>query len=327
MGTRRLRDLGHRGDIELALFDVREDRRAAAGVRFGINVFPALDAALAWGPDALIISTPPGTKGSYIDLAFERRLHHFSEADIWAYGAGPRAAQEKNLVSAPSASFAFLPVVKQLGPLLEENLGRLLSYQFFMSTYMPGWHPTEGKEYYARHRNTAPAREMIPFELSYLDAFFSPASEVAGRFEKFGELPDDTEDTWSLSMRLQNGGIGQITVTMACPHDFRRGCCFGSKGMATWDILTGGITVQTEKEERPRQFTFGAIGTVLEATYFEEINTFVDAVFGRGEWPNSYALCQQSAATLAAAESSAVSGRWVMVDPAAEPDLAPPRPA
>lgn len=327
MGVRRLRDLQRRSDIELALYDEREDRRAAAQARFGVKVFPAFDSALAWGPDALIVSTPPGTKGGYIDLALERGLHHFTEVDIWTYGAVPRVAQKKTLVSAPSASFAFLPLVKQLGPLLEQSLGNLLSYQFFMSTYMPGWHPTEGKEYYARHRNTAPAREMIPFELNYLNDLFGPAAEVAGRFEKFGGLPDDTEDTWSLSMRLQNGGIGQLTITMACPHDFRRGCCFGTKGMASWDIVTGGVTLQTAGDETPRHFEFGTIGKVIEPTYFEEINTFVDAALGRGTWPNSYARSQRSAATLAAAEKSSVTGRWVAVDPSAEPELAPPRAA
>jgi len=207
MGTRRLRDLHKRPDITLALYDERADRRAAAQSRFGVKVFARLDEALAWGPQALIVSTPPGTKGDYITLAFERGLHHFSEADIWTYGAASRAAQNKSLVSAPSASMAFLPLVKQLGPLLRENLGRLLGYQFSMAFYMPSWHPAEGLEYYARHRNTAPSREMIPFELNWLNALFSPATEVAGRFEKFGALPGDTEDTWSMSMRLLNGGI------------------------------------------------------------------------------------------------------------------------
>lgn len=325
MGMRRLRDLHKRPDITLALYDERADRRAAAQSRFGVKVFARLDEALAWGPQALIVSTPPGTKGDCITLAFERGLHHFSEADIWTYGAASRAAQNMSLVSAPSASMAFLPLVKQLGPLLRENLGRLLGYQFFMATYMPSWHPAEGPEYYARHRNTAPAREMIPFELNHLNAFFGPALEVAGRFEKFGALPGDTEDTWSMSMRLHNGGIGQLTITMACPIDYRRGSCFGTHGLATWDIYSGGVTLQTKDDKEPRRFDFGSVGQVIEASYFEEINTFVDAALGSKTWPNSYALSQASSAMLAAAEKSSVTGRWLPVDPAAEPDTAPPQ--
>ena len=326
MGTRRMRDLHQRKDLELALYDERSDRRAAAQARFGVKLFSSLDDALAWGPQALIVSTPPGTKGGYIKLALERGLHHFIEADIWTYGAAEteRISRQKKLVSAPSASFAFLPLVKALGPLVRDHLGPLLSYQFFMATYMPTWHPTEGKEYYARHRNTAPSREMIPFELNWLNSLFGAPTEVAGRFEKYGALPGDTEDTWSLSMRLKNGGVGQLTITMACPIDFRRGHAFGTAGMLTWDIYSGDLTVQTRGDKTPRQENHGAIGSVLEASYFDEINTFVDSALGTKTWPHSYALSQESSATVAAAEKSFITGQWVAVEPNAEPEPAPP---
>ena len=321
MGTRRMRDLHQRPDLTLALYDEREDRRQRAQERFGLTVFSRLDDALAWGPEAFVISTPPGTKGVYVKLALERGLHHFIEADIWSYGAAEieRISRQKKLVSAPSASLRFLPVVRALETAVRDQLGMLLSYQLFMATYMPGWHTGEGKEYYARHRNTAPSREMIPFELNWLGPIFGPATEVAGRFEKYGALPADTEDTWSLSMRLRDGGVGQLAITMSCPVDFRRGCCFGTNGMITWDIYGGELTVQTAADKAPRSQNFGAIGDVIEAMYREEISTFIDAIQGKKVWPQSYALSQQSSGTLAAAEQSFVTGQWVKVDPEAEP--------
>ncbi len=327
MGTRRMRDLHQRKGLTLAMYDERDDRRQRAVDRFGITVFSQLDDALAWEPEALVISTPPGTKDAYIKLAFERGLHHFIEADIWTYdGAGiARVARQKDLVSAPSASLLYLPVVKALGTFVHDHLGSLLSYQAFLSTYMPGWHPSEGAEYYARHRNTSPSREMIPFELTWLNTIFGPATEVAGRFEKYGGLPGDSEDTWSLSMRLRDGGIGQLITTMSCPVDYRRGCCFGTNGMITWDIGSGDITVQTASDKAPRLQNFGAIGSVIEAMYLEEISAFIDAVQGRTAWPQNHALSQQSSATLAAAEQSFVTGQWIKVDPNAEPAPAPPR--
>src|ERR1044071_5551678 len=106
MGTRRLRDLQPRKDVAIALYDEREDRRQRAKDRFGITVFSRLEDALAWDPAALVISTPPGTKRRYVDLALERGLHHFIEADIWSYGADriERVSREKKLVSAPPGS-------------------------------------------------------------------------------------------------------------------------------------------------------------------------------------------------------------------------------
>ncbi|MBA3241382.1 MAG: hypothetical protein H0T60_09190 [Acidobacteria bacterium] len=92
--------------------------------------------------------------------------------------------------------------------------------------------------------------------------------------------------------------------------------------MATWDIESGVITLQTAQEPTPRQFDFGAIGSVIEPMYAEEITAFIDAVLGRKTWPQGYS--QHSSATLAAAEKSSVTGQWIKVDPSIEPDPAPP---
>jgi len=327
MGTRRMRDLHQRKDLEVGLYDERADRRAAAQAKFGVKTFASLDEALAWGPKALVVSTPPGTKGAYVKLALERGLHHFIEADIWSYNGAEveRISREKKLVSAPSASLRFLPVVRGLEKLVLENLCTFLSYQLSMATFMPGWHKGEGAEYYARHRNTAPSREMIAFELNWLAPIFSPAVEVAGRFEKYGQLPGDTEDTWSLQMRLRNGGVGQVVITMCCPVDHRMGTAYGTNGVISWDIYGGTVTVQTAADLTPRRHEFGDVPKVLEAMYLEEITTFIAAAKGEKTWPQNYALSQHSSATLAAAEKSFVTGQWCKVEPNTDPDPVLPR--
>ena len=63
---------------------------------------------------------------------------------------------------------------------------------------------------------------------------------------------------------------------------------------------------------------------MLEASYFDEINTFVDSALGTKVWPSSYALSQESSAAVAAAEKSFITGTWVPVDPLTEPERAPP---
>ncbi|MDB6170254.1 MAG: gfo/Idh/MocA family oxidoreductase [Verrucomicrobia bacterium] len=321
MGTRRLRDLHARGGLTIALLDGRADRRQRAKDRFGLEVFAGLPEALAWKPDAFVISTPPGTKDAYVKAALDAGVHHFIEADIWVRGAAEieRVAAKKKLIAAPSGSFEFLPLVRAIGQRVRDDLGTLLSYQCYMATYMPGWHSTEGAEYYARHRNTTAAREMIPFELHWLNARFGAPTEVAGRYEKGGDLPFAFEDTWSLSMRLDRGGVGQLCVSMACPVDYRRGACFGTKGMITWDIYGGTLAVQRAGEKSETTESFGAMPDVIEPAYAVEINTFIDACLGRAKWPQSYSASQHSSATLAAGEKSFLTKRWERVDPAADP--------
>ena len=166
-------------------------------------------------------------------------------------------------MSTASCSLNFLPVVKGLRNVVHDHLGSVLGYHHALGFYMPDWHPEEGDEYYGRHRDTAPAREMVCFDLHFLNSIFSPAVEVAGRFEKYGELPGQ-EDTWSLLFRLKNGGTGHLTSTMACPSDYRRGCCFGSQGLATWDLYSGEVMLRTRGDEFARQFQFGPLPSVLD---------------------------------------------------------------
>lgn len=326
MGTRRLRDLQSRPGVALAVLDGRADRRGRARDRFGVETFADLEAAMNWGPTALIISTPPGTKGPYARLAVARGLHHFLEADFWCDRMAEiaAAARAQGIVSAPSTGLQGLPIVKGLAEAVRTRLGRLLGYQFCLSTYAPSWHPGEGVEYYARQRSTAPAREMVPFELNWLNPVFGPALEATGHCEKFGDLPDGAEDTWSLALRLRDGGLGQVTVTMACPLDYRRGCCFGTNAMIAWDVYSGDVVVHRTGEAAPRTANFGGVGGAVEAMYHAEIQGFVDALEGRSEWPHGHASNLFAAATLAAAEHGAATGTWVRVDPAMEIDPVPP---
>lgn len=323
MGSRRLRDLAHRPGIDLRAFDAREDRRHAAQARFGIRIFDTLAGAMDWGPEALVISTPPGTKGSLVELALERRIHHFVEADIWSYGVAGRVARTPDLVCAASLTFAFLPVVKALVEMVPPTIGPLLGYQFLLAGNMAGWHPTEGPEYYGRHRDTAPAREMVPFELAWLTRIFGPAKKVAGGFYRFNRSGSAFEDTWSLLMELERGGTGQLTVTMGCPHDYRRGCAFGADGSATWDVNRGEIVLQGAVGSTHQ---FGELGQVLEAAYAEEISAFGDAIQGGAPWRDTFADYQRVLATLAAAEAGARPDRWTAIQPDQEPERALPRP-
>jgi len=347
MGSRRLRDLSVRPDVTLRLYDQREDRRAAAQRRFQVAAFRTLDEALAWEPDALVISTPPGTKGPLVQWALDHRIHHFVEADLWSYGAAIQAERHPELVSAPSLTFAFLPVVQALQARIPAEIGQLLTYQFLLAGDMAAWHPTEGMEYYGRHRDTAPAREMVPFELAWLAAIFGSPRAVCGDFGRFCGRTDSIEDTWSLLLALEAGGTGQVTVTMACPDNHRCGTACGTTGSVRWDINRGEIVLQGNRRSAPEVLQCGEIGRVIEPAYAAEIGRFVEAIQGKAIWPHRYADYQHAIATLAAAEQthspqkthanpssrssrwSATSGRagpgWLSIEPNMEPSRILPR--
>lgn len=328
MGSRRLRDLVHRKDVELAILDSRADRRESAERRFSIRSFASLENALAWKPIAFVISSPPKAHSEYVNLAMELGLHHFSEANIWTPDVDRIISQSaaKSLVSAPSVSLHFLDVVRQLRQAVAGELGNLHSYQMTLSTYMPLWHPGEGPEYYARDRSTSAGREMVPFELLWLNEVFGPPAAVSGRVAQRGQLPGMTEDVWSLQMELQSGATGQLIVTMGARRDCREGVCVGTNGVLRFDIVTGQISRQVSETGPSSVNTFGGTGNrdALERAYFGEINCFVDSILGRDRWPVDYRFTAIATAALAACEASAQSKRAERVDVLNQPATMPP---
>ncbi len=323
MGMRRLRDLSGRRDVELALFDSREDRRQRVKDQFGIPVFDQLEAAMdEFSPQAMTISTPPDQHDQYVQLALDRGLHHFCEADIWPslLNKVEQASKKGSVVCAPSNSLHFLPIVEELKSLVRGQLGHLHGYQMALSTCVSNWHPGEGMEYYARHRDTSAGREMVPFELLWLNEVFGTPRQVSGLITCGGKSPGLREDTWSLQMRLENGAAGQLQVLMSPPTILRCGSCFGDAGQARFDLLSGKLWRQLRNPDIDDCRDFGALKDVLEQAYRCETDAFVDASLGRAEWPHSYHASAMATATLAAAERSATTGTVQSVQEEVQPE-------
>jgi predicted dehydrogenase len=325
MGTRRMRDLTARGDVEIALVDARADRREAAGGRFGIPTFASLEEGLAWKPDGLSISTPPDRHAPFIEAALAEGLHFFCEADIWTYDYTEieRVCAAKNIVAAPSCTLNFLPITREVKRIVQEELGALHAYGMCLSVDAPAWHPGEGPEYYARHRSTAPSREMVPFELIGLEYMFGAPVAVSGTVQRRGSLEMDSEDTCCLQMTLDNGATGNLAVFMASPGGVRQGWAIGDGGFVEFNLMTGDVTRKLPKSHLNDIRNFGSLTQVLEATYAAEIDAFIAPIRGEGEWPFSYYRGAVVTGTLAAAERSALTGRVEKVDPKQGPAIVP----
>lgn len=315
MGTRRMRDLSflaHGEDrIELRLLDARADRRAAAEERFGVAGFATLAEALAFDPDVFVVSTPPHLHTQFVRTALELGRHVFSEADIWPFDPATVErvqADHPGLIAAPSATLRFQPVIGEVTRIVAEELGTLHAFGYVLSVDAPAWHPGEGAEYYARHRATAPAREMTAFELIALQEIFGPAAAVSGLVHERGSLGADTEDTFSLQYRTDSGAAGQLTVLMASPQVARRGWAAGDQGMVYFDLLSGVVQRQfPARNQQDSRMICDWSGT-LESVYRDEISTFIAAVDGSASWPYSYRESALVCGTLAAAELSMLTG-------------------
>ncbi|MBZ0099992.1 MAG: Gfo/Idh/MocA family oxidoreductase [Taibaiella sp.] len=321
MGSRRLRDLSLREDVEIVLYDQREDRRERASNRFGIKTFDNMASALEWGPEALIISTPPDMHHQYIEIALEKGYSHFCEADMWTadYDKILRVSREKRMISAPSFTSYFLPITTELKRIVDKELGRLYCYQFYLCFYLPTWHPGEGDEFYANHRSTSGGREVVPFEMSLLNYLFGIPVDACGTVARRGLFDMDSEDTWCLQVKLDNGGTGQMIVIMTSPYVKRGGWFAGVNGFVEFDIISGKVHRKFPVSDIDEVLETGSVKEIIETAYFNEINTFVNTLQGKAEWPFNYKDNAISTSTLAAAEKSAISGRVEKNNPDFQP--------
>jgi predicted dehydrogenase len=304
MGTRRMRDLHGRSDftssigstdsgepVEVRLFDARADRRDSARERFSVDSFAALDSAVAWDPHLIVVSTPPDQHAEYLKLAVELGKSVFCEADIWPVDSGVAAAASSGaILIAPSATLLFQPVIQEVARIAAEELGALHAFGYVLSVDAPSWHPGEGAEYYARHRATAPAREMTAFELIALQAIVGHATSVSAVVHRRGSLAIDGEDSYTLQYVTAAGAAGHLSVLMASPQVARRGWLAGENGFVAFDLLSGVVErkLPALAIEDERQICDWA--KTLESVYFDEISTFVRATQGSmlgSAWPYS----------------------------------------
>ncbi len=314
MGSRRMRDLVNRNDIEIALLEPQKTRQQVAMEKFNVRCFSTLEGALQWQPHSIIISSPPQTHSQYVRLALDQGLNFFCEAELFPYDfvEVEKVTKSKQIVAAPSCTLLFLPIVSELAKIVQQDLGNIHAFSYCLSADLASWHPEEGKEYYARNRSTNGTREMVGFELVALTQVFGSPVNASGLIRQGGELGHGFEDTWCIQMRLENGGIGHMQILGGSPQSVRRGEVIGANGSIEFDLITGKIRRRLPKIKVDDELSFKID---FESVYKEEISTFIDAINHSAKWPHDYRKACLLSGTLAAAEKSAVTGRVVIVDP------------
>lgn len=318
MGTRRMRDLSVRDDIEIALLETQETFAKKAIERFGVKWFQDEQSAISWEPEAIVISSPPQTHAHYVQLAIQHGLHFFSEAELFPYDYREieAIAQEKKIIAAPSCTEKFGPCFIKLKEIVEEQLGTLHGYSYIVSLNIRANRPPgTGKEYYAFNRNTNGTREIVPWSLVVLSDIFGMPQKASGLIRSGGEFGDGIEDSWSVQLHLDNGGIGQLFYGGASPENICKIIAIGTNGLIECDPVAGHITRKLTKLGINDTLHCGPTSQIWEKVYAEEIGTFVDAIRGKVAFPHDYRKACTIAGTLAAAEKSAVTGRAEAVDP------------
>lgn len=301
MGKRRVRNLQALGMKNLAGFDTRVDRRQESQEKYGIPVFDSLETAMKeFEPQAFMISTPPDLHMHYAYYAFERGISCFIEASV-VDADKIKQLNEKirntKIIMAPSCTMRYFPGPKKVKELIRAGkIGKVLNVNYQTGQYLPDWHPWEDiRDFYVSKRETGAAREIVPFELTWLNDIFGSPTPLACVKAKLTDMNADIDDIYHCLLRYEHNVVANITVEVVSrPKACRDMRVLGSEGEIVLSADTNSVRYINTSMENWKEFKFDA-GTIEsqyinpEEPYIAEVRDFVSAVEAKDQslFPNS----------------------------------------
>ncbi|BAV33522.1 3-chlorobenzoate-3,4-dioxygenase dehydrogenase [Sulfuricaulis limicola] len=290
MGKRRVRNLRALGRTEIAGFDQRADRRNEVIAKYGIPVYDSFEEAVAGHkPDALIISTGPKHHMDYAWDACDRGLPCFIEASVVEadriLGLHNRI-QNTGIIMAPSCTMRYSDGPRHIKKLIAAGvIGRPLNLNYLTGQYLPDWHPWENiGDFYVSDRETGGCREIVPFELTWINDVFGDPEPLACVKSKLTDMNADIDDVYHCLLRYPGGLLANLTVeVISRPKATRELRVLGSMGELVFSADENCVRYIRVGDDQWTRFDLSG-GTVEtgyinpEEPYIAEMADFVSAL-------------------------------------------------
>ncbi len=319
MGKRRIRCLQALGEKQIVGIDPRADRRHEVMQAYGVETVADLaDLPTNTAKQAWIISVPPDVHHFYMSAAVKQQRPFFVEASVVDTGMVELIAATKALVAAPSATLLFHPAIQQIRALVQSGrLGKISNVLMHSGQYLPDWHTYEQvQEYYVSQRDTGGAREIVPFELTWLTRVFGWPTGVSAQVRKTINIvgAEAIDDTYNVLLDFSDYSM-VLTVDVVSRVATRRLLINGEQGQLVWDWNQGVIQFFDAKtqawEEMPYERGQSAAGynaNISEQMYIDEVSAFCQAITANQPFPNTLAEDHRILRILYAAEESSRCG-------------------
>jgi len=291
MGKRRIRNLKTLGHNKIAGFDIRDDRLKEAQKKYDIEIYNDINLALEkFKPDVFIISTSPDKHMEYAYLGFENGIHCFIEASVIdsekilnLYNL----SKNSSILIAPSCTMKYFPMPKKVKELIQNGLiGNVLYFNYHTGQYLPDWHPWENvKEFYVSNPHTGGCREIVPFELTWInDIFGFDVNVISGFRSKLSNMNIDIDDLYQFVLKYKNGTVANITVeVLSRPKASRELLIIGESGKIEYNFDNNLLKYVNVNMREWKYINFNK-GTVEEGyinpeePYINEIKDFVKSI-------------------------------------------------
>ena len=300
MGKRRIRSLISLGEKNIIGIDIREDRRKNSEAEYGIRTYEKLEDVQNMSEiNAFIISVPPEMHMKYAHYAIDNNIHSFIEASVVKDSMLElikKSETKPNIKVCPSCTLKFHPSIKLIKKIVDENgIGKLSNFSYHSGQYLPDWHPWEKiEDYYVSKRTTGACREIVPFELTWLNWVFGEPNNVFGYKARTIDLGVDIDDVYAITLQYNSGALGTLVVDVVSRVSTRKLTINGDNGQIFWDWNKKSVEVYDAIEKRlviygepEGMAATGYNKNIIEEMYIDEIKSFISTIDGENTFPNS----------------------------------------
>ncbi len=243
IGKRHIANLRRAGVRRIWAYDPQRERVDEAEARWGVRGFASLEDALAAGPKAALICSPPVYHIPQALAAARAGAHLFIEKPLSASLEGVddliAEVEARGLRTLVGCNFRFHPGLQRLKALVDQGaLGRVIFARAEFGQYLPDWHPWEDyRQGYSARRDLGGGVVLDRIhEIDYLVWLFGPVEEVTGLVGQWGDLDIETEDLAEAWLRFRSGVVAAVHVDYLNRTYTCRAEVLGARGTAWWSF-------------------------------------------------------------------------------------------
>ena len=295
MGKRRARNLLALGYTNITGYDNNTKRLQEFKKKYKLKTINAFKNVNANNYEAIIISTNPLFHFKYIRHCIKYKLNCFIEASIVNENLIKneiKKISDKTLVYAPSCTMRYYQMPKVIHRLIKKRvIGKPLYLNYHTGQYLPDWHPWENiKDFYVSNKKTGGCREIVPFELNWLNNIFGYPKKVSRSFKKkISNINADIDDIYNFSLIYRNNLFAQITIeVLSRPTHTRNLVIIGSKGKISFNAednlvefksLNKSEKIYLKKQKTEKNYINP------EHPYINEMSDFIKAIKTKNKKP------------------------------------------
>lgn len=297
MGKRRVRCLIALGikPEDIWGYDTREDRCEEAREKYSINIASGIEEVDFDKVNAVIVSLPPDKHNIGIDIAVKYNKPVFVEASVMLDETLEIEKNSKSIFVAPSCTFMFHPMIKEIKKLISStSLGKVCNFSYHSGQYLPDWHPWEDvNDFYVSKKETGGAREIVPYELTWITDLFGFPKQIKGYYRKTGSVGCDIDDSYVCCLDY-NDMIGTLVVDVISRYPARNLIINCQDGQIQWRWDNNRIEVYDAKQQKTfyinqdtQSHEEGYSDMIGEEMYIEEIDSFLKGIDEASQYPNT----------------------------------------